>query len=51
MRNRFDDTEQTAIDISGTSEYVSVADRRRKRTRHFDDGQAADTVSWKAYEI
>ena len=44
LRNRFDDIEQRAIDISGTSEYVSVTDRRRKRTRRFDDGQAADTV-------
>ena len=44
LRNRFDDIEQRAIDMSGTSEYVSVAARRRKRTRRFDDGQAADTV-------
>jgi len=45
MRNRFDDIEQAAIEISGTSEYVSAAAaRRRKRTRRFDDGQAADTV-------
>ena len=44
LRNRFDDIEQMAIDISGTSEYVSVTALRRKRTRHVDDGQAADTV-------
>jgi hypothetical protein len=44
LRNRFDNIEQRAIDISGTSEYVSVTARRRKRTRRFDDGQAADTV-------
>ena len=44
MRNRFEDIEQRAIDISGTSDYVSVSARRRKRARRFDDGQAADTV-------
>lgn len=44
LRNRFDDIELRAIDISGASEYASVAARRRKRTRRFDDGQAADTV-------
>jgi len=33
-----------AIDISGTSGYAPVAARRRKRTRRFDDGRAADTV-------
>ena len=44
MRNRFEDIEQRAIDISGTSDYVSVSARRRKRARRFDDGQAVDTV-------
>ena len=44
LRNRFDDIEQRAIDMSGTSEYVSVAARRRKRTRRFDEGQAADII-------
>jgi hypothetical protein len=44
LRNRFDDIEQMAINISGTSEYLSVTARHRKRTRRFDDGQAADTV-------
>ena len=30
--------------MSGTSEYVSVVARRRKRTRRFDEGQAADII-------
>ena len=29
LRNRFEDIEQRAIDISGTSDYVSVSARRR----------------------
>ena len=44
LRNRFDDIEQRAIDMSGTSEYVSVAARRRKRTWRFDEAQTADIV-------
>ena len=44
LRNRFDDIEQTAVALSGTSEYVSDTARRRKRTRFFDDGRAADIV-------
>ena len=44
LRNTYDDIEQKSIDISGTAEYVSVTAQRRKRTRHFDDGQTADIV-------
>ena len=43
LRNRLDDIEQREIDISGISECVSHC-WRRKRTRRFDGGQAADTV-------
>ena len=44
LRNRCDDIEQRVIDISGTSEYVSVTAQRRMHRRHFGDGHAADTV-------
>jgi len=44
LRNRFDDIERRAIDISGHSEYLSATARRRKRPKQSDDGQAADTV-------
>jgi hypothetical protein len=40
LRKRIEDIELRAI----ASDYVSVSARRRKRTRRFDDGQAADTA-------
>ena len=44
LRNRFDDIERRATNISANSEYLSVTARRRKRPRQSDDGQAADIV-------
>lgn len=44
LRNRFDDFEQTAIVVSGSSDCMSVTYRRRKRPRRLDEMQGTDVV-------
>ena len=44
IRNRFDEFEAKANEVSSASDYISVVARARKRTRCFDEVQETATV-------
>jgi len=44
FRNRFDEFEAKAKEVSSASDYMSIVARARKRTRHFDEVQGTAVV-------
>ena len=44
LRNRFDEFEDRAKQLSGTNDYMSVVARPRKRSRRFDEAQGTAVV-------
>ena len=44
LRNRFDEFEDRAKQASGSTNYLSVLARPRKRSRQFDEAQSTDVV-------